>query len=363
MTGRKKRLDSALSAIKINRIAWPIAIGLVVVSYLLWKQFDIEEFKNVNWDVWTFSWILLGIGFYVIRHLSYAYRLMGLSDGKFAWKKAIELIFIWEFATAVSPTSLGGSAVALVLLAQEKIKAAKTVTIVLYSVVLDTFFFLATLPVLVFLLGFNVIRPGMRSLYDIDGYGITFLAVFLAMAVYGFIFFYGLFYRPDHIKNLLLYLSGIKFLSRFKASLERTAHDIVKSSKKLKKKSVKYHLQAILSTFSAWFFKFALMACLIYGLVKTVVPHIETSALIYGRYETMFAITMFSPTPGGSGLAEFLFGGFYSDMVPISLAVIIALCWRMISYYSYLFIGVVIVPAWIKSVVRKRSKHKSLELV
>jgi uncharacterized protein (TIRG00374 family) len=83
------------------------------------------------------------------------------------------------------------------------------------------------------------------------------------------------------------------------------------------------------------------------------------AALLYGRYETMFAITMFSPTPGGSGVAEYLFGGFYTDFVPISLAVIIAFLWRLIAYYTYLFMGVIIVPNWIRKVIKKRRIRKA----
>lgn len=60
----------------------------------------------------------------------------------FSWIKSMELIVIWEFASSVSPTHIGGSAVALFLLAQEKISGAKTVSVVLYSMVIDTIFLL-----------------------------------------------------------------------------------------------------------------------------------------------------------------------------------------------------------------------------
>ena len=35
-----------------------------------------------------------------------------MSDYAFSWPKAIQLIVIWEFSTAVSPTSVGGAGVA-----------------------------------------------------------------------------------------------------------------------------------------------------------------------------------------------------------------------------------------------------------
>ncbi len=360
MNNNKTRRDQALETIKINRIILPIILGLGVVGYLLWKSFDPESFKNISWDFWAFSWISLGLFFYVIRHLSYAYRLKILSEGKFGWKKCIELIFIWEFASTVSPTSLGGSAVALVLLSQEKIKAAKTVTIVLYSVVLDTLFFVISLPLLYFWLGPKVIRPGMVQLNDIDGYGLTFLIVFLAMTTYGSIFFYGLFYRPQQIKKLILYISKIKILNRFKHDLERTSGDIVNASKQLKLKPLNYHVKSIIATFSAWFFKFSLMSCIIYALIKDLPINLNQTALIYGRYESMFAITAFSPTPGGSGLAEYLFGGFFSDIIPENLSIVLAFLWRLISYYSYLIFGVIIVPHWIRHVLKIRKKNRSI---
>ncbi|GLR16602.1 hypothetical protein GCM10007940_12170 [Portibacter lacus] len=328
-------------------------IGIGVVVFLLWKQFDRSAFNDIEWGIWTLGWLMLGVFFYVIRHLAYAARLVILSDNVFSWRKAIQLIFIWEFSTAVSPTSLGGSAVAMFFLSQEKIKTAKAVTIVLYSVVLDTLFFVISLPLLYIILGPLVIRPEMETLFDINGYGITFLFVFFAMMTYGFVFYYGLFHRPDQIKKLLNFIGNRKILRRFKKKIINTGIDIEKSSKTLRAKSPLFHLKAILSTFTAWFFKFTLIFCVIYAFIHDLPRTFYNTAMIYGRYETMFTITAASPTPGGSGLAEYLFGGFYSDYVPITLAVVIAFAWRLIAYYTYLFAGVIIVPQWIRKIYKK----------
>jgi uncharacterized protein (TIRG00374 family) len=66
----------------------------------------------------------------------------------------------------------------------------------------------------------------------------------------------------------------------------------------------------------------------------------------------MWSILLLSPTPGGSGLAEFVFAGFFGDMVPIGLAVSLALVWRLVSYYPYLFIGSVVLPRWLRRVFK-----------
>ena len=188
--------------------------------------------------------------------MAYAWRLRVLSDYEFSWLKSIELIFIWEFASAVSPTSLGGSAVALVLLAQEKLSSAKTVTVVLYSIVVDTIFFVLTLPVIYAILGPIIIRPGMDSIGDIDGWGVWFFVTIFLMFIYGGLFYYGLFIKPVFLKRFLLWLSKIKILKRFKDGLRQTAMDVVVTANELRSKSFDYHIKVFISTSLAWIFSF-----------------------------------------------------------------------------------------------------------
>lgn len=353
-----RNIDHTLSKLRVSRIILPICIGLGVVFYLLWSHFDPKAFDEIDWGPSIFAWLMLGIGFYVIRHLAYAYRLYILAEGELKFLNAIELIFIWEFSTTISPTSLGGSAVAMIFLSQENLKTSKAVTIVLYTIVLDTLFFIISVPILLGTLGFNVIRPEITSFQNINAYGVTFFIVFFAMCTYGFLFYYGLFHRPDQIKKLLHFLARWKVLRRFGDRLRTTGENIESSSIRLRRKSKSFHLKATLATFTAWFFKFALMFCIIYAFIDSIPRTWLNTAMIYGRYETMFAITAASPTPGGSGLAEYLFGGFYSDYVPMAVAVVLAFVWRLIAYYSYLFTGVVIVPAWLRKIYKRRKMAK-----
>ena len=56
-----------------------------------------------------------------------------------------------------------------------------------------------------------------------------------------------------------------------------------------------------------------------------------------------------SPTPGASGVAEFAFGELLSSFSESSLIIVsIAIIWRIVSYFPYLFIGVFILPSWLK---------------
>ena len=167
--------QEVLNSIRISRLLLPIGIGIITVFYLLWRQFDPAEFSKINWTGHTFFWISFSLVLLIVRHLAYATRLRILSEGAFTWKKCIELIFIWEFSSAVSPTSVGGSAVAFFVLAQEKLSTAKTATIVLYTIVLDSIFFIGSLPFLYLLFGNAMIRPNIQGIGDLGGWGLGVL--------------------------------------------------------------------------------------------------------------------------------------------------------------------------------------------
>jgi len=302
----------------------PILIGIAVVLYLLWQQFDPVAFSKINWNGHTLFWIAASITLLIIRHIAYATRLRVLSGGAFSWKKCIELVFIWEFSSAVSPTSVGGTATALFVLAQEQLSTAKTTTLVIYTAILDTVFFVATLPILLAVFGPVIIRPNLVSWDNLDRWGYAFVGAYILMAIYGTIFFYGLFINPNQLKRFLSWITKFRLLKRFHKKAVNLGTDIVVASKEMKNERWPFHIAAFLA--------------------------------LYGRLETMFVIIAFSPTPGGSGVAEIVFGGFLKDFVPEGIALIIAFMWRGLTYYAYLIAGVVVVPNWVRNLINRRKK-------
>lgn len=352
--------SSVLNSIRLSRIIPPILIGLAVVIWLMYKQLDMKELSKINWDFHIFTWLFLAVFMYIIRHLFYSWRLRIMTDNDFSWPKSLELIVLWEFASAVSPTSIGGSGVALFLLAQEKLSAAKTVSVVLYSMVIDTIFFVISLPLLYLIIGPIMIRPGMQSLGDLDGFGYTFFGVILFMTAYGAVFYYGLFINPTSLKRLLLFISRFPILKRFKKDLRKTAMDVVATSKEMQKKNYIFHAKAMLATCGAWVTRFLAINCIIIALINTTPLDFYNQLLIYSRAETMHVTTAFSPTPGGAGVAEYLFGGYFIDYVSEGIASLVALIWRIITYYTYLIGGAIIIPIWIREVMIRRRKEAQL---
>ncbi len=354
--------QEVLKSIRVSRIIIPILIGLVVVAYLFWKQYDPEKFAEIDWNNHTSFWVAMSVLLLIIRHFAYAKRLRILSEKLFSWRKCIELVFIWEFSSAVSPTSVGGSAVALFVLSQEKLSAAKTATIVLYSAILDTIFFVGTLPIFILLLGPGIIRPGMTGLNDIDGWGYTFLGAYILMLCYGAAFFYGIFINPRPIKKIIVGATRIRGLRKYRHQAIELGNDIIVASKEMKVKKWNFHISAFLSTATAWSCRFLLLNCLIIAFVASTPTDFISQFELYSRLETMFVIMAFSPTPGGVGIAEATFGGFVTDYITnTNLVLTVAILWRLFTYYSYLLIGAIIIPNWLRNILNERKKKRLLK--
>jgi len=355
--------QEVLKSIRISRIILPVLIGVGVVAVMFARQFDMDTFREIEWSNRATLWVVAAFVLLIIRHLAYSARLRTLSEKDFSWRKCIELIFIWEFSSAVSPTSIGGSAVALFIIAQEKLSAARTATIVLYSAVMDTIFFIGVLPILLFFFGSQIIRPGMTNWGDTDAWGITFFGAYIFMFLYGALFFYGLLVNPSAIKRVLVGATHLPFLKRFRKKAQELGEDIIIASKEMARQRWPFHVKVFLFTATAWGCRFILLNCLITAFSPEVVMTFWDQGVLYARLKSMFVIMAFSPTPGGAGFAEIVFYGFLQDYIPNqSLAILIASIWRLMTYYSYLFIGAIIIPNWIRNIMNQRKMAKKDKL-
>ncbi len=356
--------EQVMQSVRTSRIIIPMLIGLGVVAYMLYTNWDTEAFASIKWDTHKFTWIGLAIAFVIIRHLAYTLRLRILTDKFFSWKKSIELIFIWEFSSAISPTSVGGAAVALFVLAQEKLGAARTTALILYTIVIDTLFFVSFIPLMLLIFGPGIV-PKLRGTALGEW---TFYVTFGIMIIYGAFFFYGLFFNPKGIKSLVLWVTSIRFLKRFRPKAEELGNDIIVAAKEIRRRNWKFHVKAYLATAVAWSTRFIILNCLIIAFANpdTMSYSLWVQGELYAKLQSLFVILLLLPSPGGAGFAEVVFGQFLTQAgfdVVKGVSLIVALIWRLISYYPYLIAGAIIVPWWVKRRVEDRRRRKLEENV
>jgi uncharacterized protein (TIRG00374 family) len=279
-------------------------------------------------------------------------RIRVLTDNDLSWRQSFRVIMLWEFTSAITPSTVGGTAFAVIFLNKEGISVGRSTSVVLATSFLDELYFVIMFPLLLLFIGGKAIF--MTSIQDT---GTSIMNNLVAVAIVGYVIIlawvvligYGLFINPLAIKNLIINFFRLPFFRRWKESAIKAGNDIVESSTDLKKKSAGFWLKALFTTFVSWTSR--------YWVVNTILLaffSINDHLLIFARQLVLWIMMIISPTPGGSGFAELILGKYISDLIPVdhvfagSVALAMALIWRIISYYPFLIIGAIIIPSWIE---------------
>jgi hypothetical protein len=352
---RKLKIDNGkkiLNTLKPSRIILPILIGLGVAAYLLFRNFDIDTFSFFQWSAAAGLWIFVSLLMMVIRDLAYIVRLKLLTDKKLSWRQAFEIIILWEFSSAISPSIVGGTAPAIYFLYKEKLSAGKSTAVVLAAIFLDELFFILTIPILILIFGNDVFPSqdlshlSQLKYYFWLGYGV----IFAYTAMLG----YAIFINPYIIKTILKWLFRFPLIKRWQDNVCLLSDQLIETSIWFKTKPFSLWVKSFIATIVSWTGRFWVVNFMFMAFFTDTLGWRE-HFLIYARQLTMWILLLISPTPGGSGLAEIFFRDFLGDFIPnMSWVIPLALLWRLISYYPYLFIGAIILPRWVNRVFRKK---------
>ncbi len=323
-----------------------------------------DTLSDINWTWYSTMWMLMALVGMAIRDIAYMYRIKVLTDDKLSWKQSFRVIMLWEFASALTPSVVGGSGVAMFILNREKIKLGKSTAIVLVSALLDELFYITMVAVVLIAIGTSNLFPVNLEKTFI---GITFGTQGIFWLGYGFIFMLttaimiGVFFIPRTLKYILLQIFRLPILRRWRYNVIQIGDDIITTSIELKGKPVKYWVKALAATYVSWTARYLVVNFLILAFISPesdIISGFKEHVLIYARQLVMWVIMLISPTPGSSGVAEFAFSGFFKEFIPLGLVGALALLWRLISYYPYLFIGVVILPRWLRATAKPSKKAK-----
>jgi glycosyltransferase 2 family protein len=350
MTGSKK---NPFSKIRTTNVIYPIILGLGVVIFMFVHKFDPFIFKSIHLTPRIFLWIGIAILLMAMRDIGYILRIRVLSDNQLNWTQSFRIIMLWEFTSAVTPSAVGGTSVAIIYVNKEGISLGKSSAIVMATSFLDELYFVVAFPII-------LIFIKVYDLFNISGIGsevISFTNEFLLFAIIGYtikliyiIFLgYGLFLNPRGIKWLLLWIFKLPILRRWRQGANEAGTEIVSSSIELRRKPFIFWLKTFGATVLSWTSRYWVVNALF--LAFFFVPD---HFLLYARQLVAWIMMLVSPTPGGSGFSEYIFIRYFGGLIDISpslkesFAALLSFIWRLISYYPYLLIGTIIFPRWIK---------------
>lgn len=336
-----------------NKVWFPVIIGLGIVFAMFYFDPSVKaETLNVVFDA-SLIWIFLAIVVILFRDAGYVYRIREITDRHLTWSRSIYVIILWEFASAVTPSVVGGTAVAIFILNKEGIKLGKAIAYVMVTAILDNLFFVIGAPIILFFAKGNIfpeskvletqLQNSMEAIFWIS---------YALYATYSFVMAAALFYRPRVFKWVLIKIFSIKWLRKWKHDADEYGNQIIEASKELAGKNFRYWLPIIVATVFIWSSRYLMLNALISAFVPL---EIHEHIIVFARQVIMWIVMMISPTPGSSGTAEFFFAQFFTQFLT-KYTFVTSILWRLLSYYPYLILGALFLPRWIKQVFFKKKK-------
>jgi uncharacterized protein (TIRG00374 family) len=332
----------------------PIAIGVGVAGYILYNEFDADKFSNLDWGWQSAFWLIMALLMVAARDVGYMYRIRHMTDHHISWRRSFDVIMLWEFASALSPSVVGGSAVAMFIVQKEGIKFGKSTAIVMCTAFLDELFYILTVPLVLLVVGTDYLFP-VALQKEFFGYAlgtsqIFYVGYFFIVALTAFILS-AIFFFPIGTRRMIVSVTFLPLLRKFRQAALEMGNDLVTASIELKGKPRSFWVHVFGATVFSWTARFWVVNFLILAIGSLT---FQEHMMVYARQLVMWVIMLISPTPGSSGVAEFLFNSFLGEYIPQGLGGTIALMWRLFTYYPYLFIGVFVLPGWIRRVYLKR---------
>jgi uncharacterized protein (TIRG00374 family) len=303
-----------------------------------------ESLNQIEWDTATTIWLFVAFLFMVSRDFFYVIRIRLLTKNQLGWKAAIYVILLWEFASALTPGVVGGAAVAMFILNRETIPLGRATAIVIITAFMDNLFFVLMIP-LVFLFVHNSdLFPAdegatlVLSWWFWGGFGIIFSVCLM--------FYLTLFWYPSFASKFLLFIFRFPLIKRWKFIAAEWGKDIEKAAITFKKEKGSFWLAVFASTFMSWISRYLVINAILNAFLRL---GFYDNILVLGKQLILWLFMLVSPTPGGSGVAEYAFGELLASFSSSAiLLVIMAIIWRLMSYFPYLFIGAILLPSWIK---------------
>lgn len=349
--------NSALQAKKtfsLWKALLPIVIGLCVVGYMFWRDAKEENLAEVISGI-QFSartWIFIGVAFLFTfgRVFGLSWRFRTLTNRKLSWRNAFEVDLLCEFTSCVTPSAVGGSSLGMVFLNSKGIEFGRATTLMIATLFLDELFFVVSCPIVIMLTPAKEIFSSGGSAFS-NGLQLTFWLVYAGIFVWTLILFAGIIWRPQWIKGLLTRIFKLKLLRRWQHNAVTLGDNMVATSVELRNKPIRFWIEAFGGTALSWLSRYLVVNALFLAFLPQCDPW---QWVVFVRQFVIWAVLMVSPTPGGSGLSEWLFSQFYGDIVPSAgMVLILAVFWRIISYYIFLLIGVIIVPGWLRKTITR----------
>jgi len=300
-------------------------IGMAVVIYYTYTPgiFEHLAFKRL-------PGLLIALVVSVLRVWFSAAKIRYLANKEVSWLAAFRIVLVWDFTSAITPSSIGGAPMATYAMSKENLALGKSTAIILYAMLLDMFWFALVIPILIVAGFYFAVIPANIGWV---GEGVMFI-IYFALLTYASFLTYAVLVNPTVLKKFIGVIFRLPVLRRYRHKVEKEADILEQTSHELKDKPMSFLFKAFILSSMSWLARIWLPTIVVLSFLPADV------GLSFLRSMAMNLAGLFMPTPGGSGGMEGLFALFQGPLMSkkgfIGISVFM---WRFISYYISIGLG------------------------
>lgn len=316
----------------INRLMVFVALGILAHVIFLSTTIDRDTFEQIR-DL-KFRHIALAILLAFGPWVGHVFRVMlwtNFVKQPLSFKDSLSIVIANDLGSSLTPTSVGGGPVKLIMLISKGIDSAKATFIILLSACEDLVFYTVGI---------------LLSVYYMSGSGKVFKDVIVDKTQYigigaGVILLFYILHKKKILRlNFLTRLLPNKvaaFMKRTRESLKKSGSEIKSTFRAVWKKGKLRFLLSVFLLFFQWFTKFGVLAVV---LTAMNIPISGFQVII--KQWIIYMGMLLVPTPGGSGGAEAAFLFMFSKDISGATSNLVVSLWRFFTYYFIMVCSVVI---------------------
>ncbi|MFB6248346.1 MAG: lysylphosphatidylglycerol synthase transmembrane domain-containing protein [Salinibacter sp.] len=317
-----------------TQVSWRHVVASVLLSLLAlalvgYFTFDPEAFRETL--RYARLWMLVGAVVMALARIGIGgWRLTYVSQGRLDLAGGMRGQLAWYFFANVTPTLIGGAPVATFYVAHdEDLPVGETAAFMFFCMLLNWFWFLATIPVLI---GAGFVVELLPSVAGTWGWQ-ALVAYFGVLFVWGTGLTYFMLVRPRHLAALVDWVFQLPLLRRFRDRGMREMRSYYRSAKRLGEQPASFYGWGFIQTALLWLSRYAV----VFFIVRSL--HVADAGLLFLRSAATLLVALVLPTPGGSGGLEGLYALFIGPLMPEALMAPTLLLWRLLDYYLFIALG------------------------
>lgn len=304
-----------------KRFIFLIILLAAISGSVIYFTVDINTLQNLTeFKPWAVMLAIFFVGVGLLLDGSRLMHLVRISNEHITLSQAVQVVFGNYFLALLTPGATGGAVAQLIFLRHAGVPAGKATVLVIVRTLVSILFLVLCMPFI--FLHDTEILPWVSD----D-----------TLMVISFFVFVGILAIIWAFKTNFLDYFVIKLSKRFARSRRKKVIAFYRDIK-----SAALLLSAAPRCMLRVFIESGLSLIAIYSVVPFLLLGLGVEFDWYGVMGRMIFLNMllyFSPTPGGSGIAE---GGFvllFNEMVPAGTVGIVAVFWRIIAEYIPFLIG------------------------